>query len=169
MPWCHESPASKSLPRSLSRDIGHKCSRARAFCKSAKTFPRGFRQFPIIDPRRIRLFLPPLPRRHRLRISPQAFLGFSCVLLQPFQNRIIWRILSITPAPAVFDQRVSDVGPIGQKHISNGASVAILPVAAVLWGHGISRFRRQENPHPICHTGGVKWSRAHFHEFVACS
>ena len=34
------------------------------------------------------LSFPPLPRRHRLRIGPQAFLSLACVLLQPFQHRI---------------------------------------------------------------------------------
>jgi hypothetical protein len=111
--------------------------------------------------------LPPFPRRHRLRIGPQAFLRLSCFRLQSFEHGIPWCILPIPPAPAVFDQRVIDVGAIRQEHISKGASVAILPIAAVLWGHGISRFRRRENPHPIWHTGGVKWSRAHFHDFVA--
>ena len=46
----------------------------------------------------------------------------------------------------------------------------ILPVAAVLWGPGISKSRRQENPHPIWHTGGMIESRAYltnFYKFVA--
>jgi hypothetical protein len=64
-------------------------------------------------------------------------------------------------------QALINVDAIRQEHIGKGATVAILPVAAVLWGHGISRFCRQENPHPIWYTGGVKWSRTHFHEFVA--
>jgi hypothetical protein len=41
------------------------------------------------------------PWRHWLRISPQAFLGLSCVLLQPFEHDISWRILPKPPAPAV--------------------------------------------------------------------
>lgn len=32
------------------------------------------------------------------------------------------------PAPAVFNQRVLDVGAIGQDHISNGAPVFVLAV-----------------------------------------
>ena len=57
--------------------------------------------------------LPPLPRRHWMRISPQAFLCVSCFLFQlPPQHRIPWRILPIPQAPAVFDQHVDDVGAI---------------------------------------------------------
>jgi hypothetical protein len=58
--------------------------------------------------------LPPLPWRHMSPGNPQAFLGFSCFLLQPFKHCISWRILPIPPAPAVFDQRVIDVGAIRQ-------------------------------------------------------
>jgi len=57
--------------------------------------------------------LPPLPRRHRLRIGPQAFPSLSCFLLQLFQHRISWRILPIPPAPALFDEFVVDVRAIG--------------------------------------------------------
>jgi len=37
----------------------------------------------------------------------------------PFQDRIGRHILPIPPAPAVFDQRVIDVGAIRQKHFGN--------------------------------------------------
>ena len=69
--------------------------------------------------------LPPLPRRHRLRIGPQPFLRLSRFLLQPFKHRIPRRILPIPPAPAVFDQRVIDVGAIRQEHIGKGAPVLV--------------------------------------------
>ena len=49
--------------------------------------------------------------------------------LQPFKHRITRRILPIPPAPAVFDQRVIDVGPIGQDHIANGALVLVVTVS----------------------------------------
>jgi hypothetical protein len=46
----------------------------------------------------------PLPRRHRLRISPQAFLSLSCVPLQAFQP------------PAIFDEcNNNDVGAIQES------------------------------------------------------
>jgi hypothetical protein len=57
--------------------------------------------------------LPPLPRRHRLWISPQVFLPFSRFRLQPFQHRICWPILPLPPAPALFDEYLIDVGAIG--------------------------------------------------------
>lgn len=63
-----------------------------------------------------------------MRISPQTFPRLSCFVLKPFQHRIPWRILPVPPAPAVFDQRVIDVGPIGQEHIGNGALVLVFAV-----------------------------------------
>ena len=72
--------------------------------------------------------LPPLPWRHRLRISPQPFLGVSCILLQSIQHRIPWRILPIPPAPAFFDECVINVGAIQQEHISKSAPVLVLAV-----------------------------------------
>jgi len=72
--------------------------------------------------------LPPRPRRHRLRIGPQAFLRFSCVLLQPFDNSVPWRILPIPPAPALLDVFLIDVHAIGQDHVSKGACVLVLAV-----------------------------------------
>ena len=71
---------------------------------------------------------PPLPRRHLNRINPQASLGFPCFLLQPFEYHILWRILPIPPTPAIFDERVIDVGAIQQEHISKGAPVLVLSV-----------------------------------------
>ena len=88
VPRNHVNLANKILPGSPSRNIGHECSRARALCKSAKAFLSGFRQFSTIDHRRIRLLLPPLPQRHRLRVGPQSFPRLSCFLLQPIQHRI---------------------------------------------------------------------------------
>ena len=58
----------------------------------------------------------------------KPFLRLSCFLLQPFQHRIPRRILPIPPAPAVFDQRVIDVGAIGQEHIGKGAPVLVVAV-----------------------------------------
>jgi len=69
--------------------------------------------------------LPPLPRRHRLRISPQASLGFSCCLLQLFEISIPWCIFSLPPAPAVFGEHLIDVGAIGQDPFSNRALVLV--------------------------------------------
>lgn len=41
----------------------------------------------------------------------------------------IWRgILRVSPAPAVFDQFMGDVGSIGERRISNGAAVFVLAV-----------------------------------------
>ena len=60
----------------------------------------------------------------------------SCVLLEPFWFRITRRILPIPPAPAVFDQRVVNVGAIAQEHIGKGTLVLVLAV----WG-AIGPFR----------------------------
>jgi hypothetical protein len=62
---------------------------------------------------------------HRLRISPQPFLNLSRSVLQRFEYGIPRRIFPIPPAPAVFDERVIDVGPIGQEHIGEGAPVPV--------------------------------------------
>jgi hypothetical protein len=49
--------------------------------------------------------------------------------LASFSNSsIARRLLPIPPAPAVFDQRVIDVGPIGQTHLGKDAP---RPIAAV--------------------------------------
>ena len=69
------------------------------------------------------------PRWDGRGVSPQAFLGLSCVLLQPLKDRVSRRILPIPPAPAVLDERVVDVGAIGQEHISKGASVLVEAVS----------------------------------------
>jgi hypothetical protein len=59
--------------------------------------------------------LSPLPRRHRLWISPQAFPRLSCVLLQPFQHYIPWCILPIPLAPVVLDEFLIESHAIGQE------------------------------------------------------
>ena len=46
----------------------------------------------------------------------------------PFQDRIPRRILPIPPTPAVLDQRVIDVGAIGQDHVSNSKRVLVMAV-----------------------------------------
>ena len=46
----------------------------------------------------------------------------------PFQDRVPRRILPIPPTPAVLDQRVIDVGAIGQQHIGEGASSLVAAV-----------------------------------------
>ena len=74
-------------------------------------------------------FLSPTPTGHRLRINPQAFLRFSCFLLQSLKCGITWRILPIPPPPAVFDECVIEVRAIPQKHIGKGALVLVLPVS----------------------------------------
>jgi hypothetical protein len=38
------------------------------------------------------------------------------------------RILPIPPAPTIFDQRVIDVGAIGQDHVSRGAFVLVVTI-----------------------------------------
>ena len=70
--------------------------------------------------------LPPLPRRHRSWISPQAFPLLSCFLFQSFQHRIPWRILPIPPAPPLLHEFLSQVRSIGQKHSPKGASVLVV-------------------------------------------
>ena len=40
---------------------------------------------------------------------------------------------SIPPAPAVFDERVIDVGAIQQEHISKGAPVLVEIVCTIWW------------------------------------
>jgi len=60
--------------------------------------------------------LPPLPRRHWLRIDPQAFLRVPRVLLQLLQFCISRRILPIPPAPALHDEFLIEVHVIGQDH-----------------------------------------------------
>ena len=69
---------------------------------------------------------PSLPRRHRLRINPQPFLGLSCILLESIEFSIHRRILLIPPTQPVIHQHVVDIRSIRQEHISNGASVLIL-------------------------------------------
>jgi hypothetical protein len=73
--------------------------------------------------------VPVHPRRHGLRISPQAFLRFQRFLLQPLKLSIPWRILPIPPAPAVFDKCVIDVGAIQQEHVSKGTPILVLAVS----------------------------------------
>ena len=58
-------------------------------------------------------------------IGPQSFLRLSCIFLQPFEYCVPRRILSIPPAPAVFDQGMVDVGPIEQAYIGKGASILV--------------------------------------------
>jgi hypothetical protein len=42
------------------------------------------------------------------------------------QAVVSYGILPIPPAPALLDEFLIEVHPIGQKHISNGASVLVL-------------------------------------------
>ena len=70
----------------------------------------------------------PLPRRHRLWISPQALLRVSCILLQPFKDRISRRIFPILPTPALLYEFLIDVHSIQQEHVSKGARVLVLAV-----------------------------------------
>ena len=65
------------------------------------------------------------PRWDGCWISPQPFLGVSHFLLKPFKYRIPWRILPVPPAPAVFDQRIVNVGAIRWKYIGKGAPVLV--------------------------------------------
>ena len=53
-----------------------------------------------------------LPRRHRVQVGPQAPLACARVRFSLLHRRISWRILSIPPAPALFDQLVISVGAI---------------------------------------------------------
>jgi hypothetical protein len=64
------------------------------------------------------------------------------MLLEPREFCIPGRVFPIPPAPAVFDQRVIDVGAIGQTHIGKGTSKL---VAAV---------RLEEDFFPKHHRGG---------------
>ena len=73
--------------------------------------------------------LPPFPRRHGMRIDPQAFLRFSCFLLKFLKLTIVRRILPIPSAPALFDQFVIDVGAVGQEHISNSTPILVLAMS----------------------------------------
>jgi len=86
------TPAAKTLPRSLSREIGRKSLALRVAASTGS--------------------LPPLPRQHWLRISPQSLQPLSRLLFEPFQHRIPRRILSIPPAPVIFDQSVIDIGAV---------------------------------------------------------
>jgi hypothetical protein len=52
------------------------------------------------------------PRWDRCRIDPQAALGLSCFLFQPFQHRIARRIFSIPPAPALPDEFLIEIHAI---------------------------------------------------------
>ena len=60
---------------------------------------------------------------------PQAFLRLSGFLLQPFWYHIPRRILPIPPTPAVFDERVIDVGATGEEHIDKRAPVLVEAVS----------------------------------------
>jgi hypothetical protein len=70
---------------------------------------------------RLLALFPPPPRWHWVRIGPQPYSGRSCSRFQFFKDRIPQRILPVPPAPALLDQRVIDVGAIGQEHIGNRA------------------------------------------------
>jgi hypothetical protein len=48
------------------------------------------------------------------------------MLLEPCEFCIPWRVFPIPPAPAVFDQRVIDVGALVQDHIPNDARVLVV-------------------------------------------
>ena len=72
--------------------------------------------------------IPPLPWRNRVKFYPPTTPRLSCILLQPFQHRISWRILPIPPAPAVFDEFRIDVGSIPQEYVSKGAPILVLVV-----------------------------------------
>ena len=72
--------------------------------------------------------LSPLPRRDMSLTHPQAFLRLSCILLEPREFCIPGSVFPIPPTPAVFDQRVIDVGPIRQKHIGKGVSRLVAAV-----------------------------------------
>jgi len=64
-----------------------------------------------------------------MEINTQAFLRFSCFLLQPFQHRVSWRIFFIPPAPALLDEFLIEIHPIGQDHVSKGALVLVVAVS----------------------------------------
>ena len=65
-----------------------------------------------------------------MRISPYAFLGLSCVLLQPFQYHypIPRRILPISPAPALRDEFLIRVRAIGQAYIDNRTLILVVTI-----------------------------------------
>ncbi len=72
--------------------------------------------------------LPPLPRRHRLRIDPQAFPRLLRFVSQHFQHRIPQRILPIPPAPAFLYELLIEIQAIGQDHDSKDAFVLVVTV-----------------------------------------
>ncbi len=49
-------------------------------------------------------------------------------LTRPFQHRIPRRILPIPPAPALLDEFLIEIHPIGQDHVSKGARVLVVAV-----------------------------------------
>ena len=72
--------------------------------------------------------LPPLPRGHGIRIGPESPSPLPGFGFQLFESAIPRGILPIPPTPAIFDERVIDVGAIQQEHISKGAPVLVLSV-----------------------------------------
>jgi hypothetical protein len=57
---------------------------------------------PVLPPPTLTASPSPLPRRHRVRISPQAFSRLSCFVFLPLQHRIPRRILAYhQDAPAL--------------------------------------------------------------------
>jgi hypothetical protein len=73
--------------------------------------------------------LPPLPRRHWIRIGSQSFPPHSCFLLQPFEHRISRRILPLPPAPALSDEFLIEIHPIGQEYIGNRALILVVAIS----------------------------------------
>ena len=71
----------------------------------------------------------PLPRWHRLRISPQTFLGISRFRLQSLKVHVSYCILPIPPAPAIRDQRMVD----GSCHPVEARRAILHPY--FLWPH----------------------------------
>jgi len=90
-------------------DYALSCSRTKSLLGQSRA-TNDYRGRPFL-----RQFLPPLPRWHRLRISPQPYPASSCSRFQFFENHIPRRILPIPPTPAFFDERVIDVSSIRQS------------------------------------------------------
>lgn len=64
-----------------------------------------------------------------MRIGSQSFPPLSCFLLQHFEHRISRRILPLPLAPALSDEFLIEIRPIGQEYIGNRAFILVVAIS----------------------------------------
>lgn len=70
--------------------------------------------------------LPSHPRRHRLRVNPQALFRRLCFPLYPLQYRIPWAYFRYQQHQSSLTSSLLRLLPIGDKHIGNGPPILVL-------------------------------------------